>query len=332
MDIFASAARVMATLAFLSLGGGPIGVAAVQLLILVAVSFLIVPLDLKRLDDRLRFRPSRPTGAEIAEVFRTAPQFYVQHLANIVLLNVPVLALAGLADAAGLVAVFVLTRTLINIARQLIGVVANSVAVELARFHAMGENRTSLEEKLVHASRFVTVSCGAGLGTLFVVMKPLMHVWSGERLQADPHLTIILGSSLLLFAPFATIMNFLMYIGEARILARSKLASVAASLVAGMALRGIYGVYGVALALVLEAMISGALCLMVTARWANTSPLEAVLKFLTYTAGGILPVLIIGNLLWTSSQTSPASLIMALLVTLPTAMVCVLVFGMSKAS
>ncbi|MGO8777392.1 MAG: lipopolysaccharide biosynthesis protein [Rhodomicrobium sp.] len=332
VDVFATAARVMAALAFLLLGGGPIGVAAIQLLILVAVSLLIVPLDLKRLDNRLRFLASRRTGGEIAEIFRTAPQFYVQHLANIVLLNVPVLALAGLADSPGLVAVFVLTRTLINIARQLIGVIANGVAVELARFHAMGEKRTSLEKKLVHANHFVTVLCAAGLGTLFVVMKPLMHVWSGEKLHADPNLTIILGLSLLLFAPFATIINFLTYIGEARILATSKVATVAASLAVGVALRDIYGVYGVAWALVLEATISGGICLTVTARWANTSPAEAEFKFLTYIVGGILPVLIIGNLLSTSSQTSLASLIMGILFTLPTAMVCVLVFGMSQSS
>jgi len=293
VDVAASGVRLLATLAALVLGGGPVLVAAVQLVSTALVSLVVVPFDLRRLDRDLSFAPAVPTPHEVAGIARTAPQFYAQHLANIVLLNAPVLALAGLADTKGLIAVFVLTRTLMNIVRQLVTVTANSIAIELARQHAEGVDSAKLAEQLARSTRFITVLCSVGLAVLVSIMPPLMLVWTGNSLPADPALTLILAAGLLLTAPSVVMVGYLNLIGEAGILALSKLVSVVVTVAIGAVLLGPFGVHGIALALTAGEVVGvAALCLAVIARKSGITLRVLVSRSLADIAAGALPVLL----------------------------------------
>lgn len=288
-----SVARLAVVAAAAGLRFDPVSTALVYLLATAAFFLLIIPFDLRRTLNAIGFTPAVPCRAELGSIARLAPWYYAQHAANVLLLNVPLLALPHVAETRGAIAGFIIVRTLINSVRQLLYTVSNSIAVELSTHHASVRANSADGAHLARSTRLITVTNGAVLGSLFWMAGPFIEMWSGGVLRIETTIAIALGMGSLLTGPFVILSNYLNYIGNARIGVISRLVQTGISLGMSFLLLKPLGALGIAIGLSAgEAVGGGAVYLWAMA---HSHPAEyRVWSYLSSTMAGLLPPLVFG--------------------------------------
>ena len=309
IDFGTTLARIVLTLICLGIGGTPVVIAAVMLVVQAASTLIVIPQDFSRLDQGLRLRPSLPHRAELREISRIAPQFYIQHATNVALLNLPVVLVPLAVDAPGAVASFLFTRTLVNVMRQIMAALSNALGIELSRLYAADTAASKIAVELTRSSDLITVVSACAYGGLLVTNGSLMAVLSGGKLEGNLALVAILGSALVANAPFAGTLAFLNYSGRIVHLTWSRIITVSISCI-GALLFLRFGLLGIGLALALGETVGGAIVyLRIASEQANMS----VRSYLSHTARlvivGLAPVLAAGTTLNALLTLPPAVLL-----------------------
>lgn len=289
-DLVANAVRLLSVAGVALVGAGPVAAAATYLAATAVFALGIVPFDLRRNLDGVAFSLVLPRRGEIAGVAAVAPWFFAQHASNVFLLGLPLLVLGRLTEGIGTVAMFVLLRTIVNFARQLIQILANSIAVELSTRWMAAARAHDVRAELLKSSRFIAVLSGAILGSLLPLLAPLCSVWSGGTVDADLGVALALSLGFVLTAPCAVVAAYLNYIGEARVGAYSRIVTAGVALLAGLLVVGPLGAFGLASALAFGEIVGlGMIYLPSAARWTGVPPLRLAATWLAYVTAGVVP-------------------------------------------
>ncbi len=333
IDISYNLVRLLAIGIATIAGGDPPLVAVVYLAVAALFTLVIVPFDLRTNLGGFEFIPARPTRAEIRSILTVAPWFYAQGGTNVLLVNVPLLVLPHLGPAAGAIALFLLLRTVINMARQLSGSLAISVGIELSQLSLSTLDQALVRQQMLRLTRLTTVANSAGIGALFWLMEPFVPLWSGGALRMDPLLAVIFGCGFLLSIPFSITATFLNFIGDAQIGAISRLVTAVISICVAIALAKPLGVHGVAAGLAVgEAIGMGAMYLRAASNWMGLTISQLLRALFLSCAAGLLPTIAVGLLLPSFGDGS-ATLSLLMRVAVLTPIVCATIFflGLSRA-
>lgn len=314
IDFGSTFARITLTALCIALAGSPVTTAAIVLVVQLLTSLLIVPWDLARSNAATRLWPSRPALDELRQTMAIARQFYVQHAVNVALLNLPVMLVPLSVAEPGAVALFMFTRTLTNVLRQVMAALSNALGVELSRLHAAGSAMAEIPGALTRSSDLLLVVSSSAYAALLTSVDPLMIVLTNGKLHGDTMLTAILGSALVVNAPFAGVLAFLNYSGQIGHLTRSRTITIAVTVLAALLLFKL-GLTGIALALALGEIAGGIIVyLRLAAGQAGLSQARYLFRAALLVGAGLLPVLVIGQ---TVNAMLAFSQIIILLIQLP---------------
>jgi O-antigen/teichoic acid export membrane protein len=244
---------LIGTVAVLALGGGPVALAWLQLGILAGVTGLVLL--------RLRRTPARLCPSLGGWDWPTLSSMLAPSLFFVLVLAAGAIAIQGSvvlvsATLGGVaVAVFVTSRTLANVIRQLVNVLVISVWPELTRLDARGDVRTlrSTHSLLV---TLTSAGCIAFAAALWWEGGGLVTAWTRGALAADTTTLRLLLASLVVQSPW--VVGFV-FIAAANRPARASLAMLGASvigLVLAVALVRPWGTAGVVVGLLVGELVA----------------------------------------------------------------------------
>lgn len=184
--------RVALLLATLAFGLGLMAAALATALSVVLGNLVLLPVDIARKFPRFRYRVWRPTPFSTRGQLRLGLLYSINFFPSVVMVQLPVLIIGSETSAAtGVLASYVLLRTLNNFLRTVIAKFTFVLAMELARL------RTQRRDDLFDASyRLITraVACVFGLmaGMLLGFGPDLMRLWVGNPALFDPLILLLM--------------------------------------------------------------------------------------------------------------------------------------------
>jgi O-antigen/teichoic acid export membrane protein len=241
------------TVTALMLGGGPVALAWLQLGVLVTVTLLVVWRLRRRHPDLV---PS--IGGWDGAMLRTllAPSFFFVLViaANAIALQGSVILVSTTLGGVA-VAVFVTSRTLANVVRQLVNTLVISVWPEITRLDARGEVGAL---RAAHSLMVAVTSAGcvAFAAALWWEGADLIAVWTRGALTADATTLRLLLALLVVQSPW--VVGFL-FVGASNRHARASAAALVSSLVGvglAVALVRPWGTAGIAAALIVGDLVA----------------------------------------------------------------------------
>jgi O-antigen/teichoic acid export membrane protein len=276
------------------LGAGPLTGALVFLGLTVLFVFVIVPLDQKRSLPFSKYGIKIPDKAELTETWHGSKWFFVQTLPALLLLNLPVLLIGFVKTEAGIVAAFVMSRTIINFARQVLQNFTFVLSQEISRLYARNETER-VGEMYMATNRFVCTLTGAMLGCLLALSEPFFALWSGGIVEYHETLMVIFALTVGLAAPATAGLAFLFYIQQARPIALARTAQAIISLSLAFILVRPYGAIGVAFAMLAGEVIGLSFFILPAGVKASDATLSSLIGTSTVYLGiGFLPCYIVG--------------------------------------
>lgn len=301
-----AAVRIVLLLTLASAGRTPVAAALAYLIATALFMLVLLPLDLVRNSGIAMPSPSLPQRRELAGLAAVAPWFYVQQSAANLLLALPVLTLPYLDGRGGVVATFAITRTLVNVSRQVLNALANSLGVELAHQLSTGVDRAIIGHRLVQSTSLVNIVNAVGLASLYFLLDPFVRVWSGDIMSANAGLLLALVLGAIVSGPFVVASNFLNYAGEVRIGAASRVAQSALTLLLAAVLAPRFGVLGIALAIGLGEAIGGGIVYMrAAARWSGLGAVRLLTRLAIEACGAAVLIVAAGLLVTRLALSSP---------------------------
>jgi O-antigen/teichoic acid export membrane protein len=166
----------------LTQGGGPRAVALVQLVALFAITGPVV-WDLRRRVPSLTPHLRRPSPTIFRSLFGAGLLFVLIIAANAISVQGGV-TVVSVALGGGAVALFVATRTLTNLVRQIVGSIVNTLWPQITQLETRGELS---QLRVVH--RFLVVSstalCAGFAAALWFEGADMLRVWTLGALQPD---------------------------------------------------------------------------------------------------------------------------------------------------
>ena len=278
------AALVSTTIAVLAAGGGARMLAAGQLAV-GAVAVVVVLVDVRRRDPRLR--PGLAGARRSVAIGFLAPSllFLLLTVANGLSIQGTVLVLSSTLGAVAVV-VFSTTRAVANVVRQVVAVLLNVVWPELTRLEAAGrKDRIALAHRLV-----VKLAAAAAVplsAWLFFSGPALYRLWTGGRTVPDVALMRLLLVDQMLATPWFASSALLTATNRHRALSLLFVSAGAASLVLCLLLVPRFGLNAVGVVtLGLNATTFGVL----VPRWAQQTTGE---KLSAYWTGIYAPVVVL---------------------------------------
>lgn len=171
--------RIAAAITVCLLGGGLWAVALSTTLLAILVQVVIPVTDSVR-----RFRPHRIGFAavrrdEIYPVVRTSSAFFAQMIPIVLLTSVPVLYLGRADLAAGVLAAFILMRTLSGVPRALLQQFGAVLGQECGRRIAVNDSSGALKI-VTEGARLYSVLSGMATGLLFGAGSQISLLWTGS--------------------------------------------------------------------------------------------------------------------------------------------------------
>jgi O-antigen/teichoic acid export membrane protein len=245
----------------------PVGLAVIYLMCDLLAGSAIIVRDISRRHPDLRLKPAQPTGTELADLVTHAKWYAVQQGAPIAWLQMPVLVLGSIGVTGSTLVSFVILRTLVNTARQLVMMLALSAGVELAP----GAHRGDREHLAGHLSAVATLLAalvGALIAGIVLLGENFVGMWTGKRDLFDSWTLIWLVTAAIIATP-ATPLGVLFMLGNwPKPAALANLVQLGIGIVAGAALASRFGAAGAAAGLALgEAAASGVLLPIVAQRY-----------------------------------------------------------------
>lgn len=200
LNALADLLRIFAVATAVASGGGLREAALAHLLATFAGLSAIAIADAGARHRDFRFALSTPRGPDLSGSVRNSLAFGLPLIPFIAINQVPVLLLGGDTRlGSGAIALFVLMRTLANVAQTAIGKVFNVLAMEIAR-HALRGDDARARALLTPLGRLSAVVFGICAGTLIGLGSPLTILWTGEAELYD-HRVIALLMAPMIIAP-----------------------------------------------------------------------------------------------------------------------------------
>ncbi|MCH8238836.1 MAG: hypothetical protein IIB62_02065, partial [Proteobacteria bacterium] len=125
---------------------------------------------------------------------------FIQNFPNLLQLNLPILLIGNINAAPGIVAAFVMSRTIINFVRQILQHFAFVLSQEISRAFARGENKR-VRDLFVATNRLVCAITGATLGCLLALAQQFFVIWSSGTVDYNENLIMIFAFTTGLAAP-----------------------------------------------------------------------------------------------------------------------------------
>lgn len=260
LDGLASAVLLCATIASVLLGAGVIMVAACYLAAEIGGGWLIMGADIRLRYPDLSFRPAWPIRREIADLVSQVKWLTMLQGTPIVWLNLPVLLLSSISASPNAIVAFVLMRTMVNFARQLVSMLSLATGVELASATHSG-NLQAVKVHLVASGMMGSVVVGVLCGGLYTFLSPLLLYWSGHAELDIPVVVVWLSIGLLGAAPGMPLAALAMLSGSSRAVAGASICQLAIGLAFGWASGRLWGLPGLAAGLATGEIVAQAFVL-----------------------------------------------------------------------
>lgn len=312
-------------------GSSPVIGAVVYILFTVFFVFVAVPLDQARSLRSKQYGIKLPNRAEAIETWHGSKWYFAQNVPALLLLNLPVLFIGSVNSAPGVVAAFVMSRTITNFARQIMQNFVFVLGQELSRAYARREEEL-LSELFTGSSRLVCASTGAMLGLVLAVGEPFFEIWSSGAVQYHEDLMVLLALSVGLSAPTMVSLALLFYTQQARPIALARIAQGVVSLVLALSLVEPHGAVGVAMALLAGEVIGTyVFVLPAGAKAAGISVFSHITRALWYSAAGLVLCFASGMVMRTwVPQDGLRGLVVVVACLVPVFLLTVLFVGASK--
>lgn len=161
------------------LGFGPLTAAIATALVTLIGYGLFIPADIYHRFPDFRLKFDLPSRLIMTGAFSNGGLFFLQNFPNMVINQLPVLLIGGTASATGVLASFLLIRTLLNFSRLLIFQVVQILGMECARLAA--ENRWALLDRLYkHTNLCIAAVSGCLCGGMLSFGRPIFAFWTGQ--------------------------------------------------------------------------------------------------------------------------------------------------------
>ncbi len=207
--------NTLAAFAAVSLGAGPLTVAALFFALYGAGALAFFHVDVRARRGEWTAPPAMPTSAEFSAMFNHVKWFALQMVAPTVWLQTPVLVFASRGYAGAEIAAFLLMRTMVNQIRQSFQFAAVGAGLEIATLsHAGDFNRAW--EVTAEVGRMTTVICGAFVGGILAFGRTVTYYWTGDAGLYDPRIAAAMLFPLLAVAPLQQPMALLQYTNRSR--------------------------------------------------------------------------------------------------------------------
>lgn len=227
------------------LGGGVVVVASMYVIAEVAAGWFFLLTDLRRRYPSLQLGVVRPSRDEAREIFGRVKWFALLQCVPTAWLQMPVLMLNAINITGVPLVSFIVTRTLVNFARQISSLLSISVGVEAVTTLHRGDEQ-SLASVLSSFGRFLCALTGAITGGLLIFGPPAIAFWTGDSDLGDRWLIFWFLAPSILVAP-ATPLATLMTLGNSpRPAAIANLVQLILGLSLGLALAIQFGAVGAA--------------------------------------------------------------------------------------
>ena len=315
--------RITATIAGIMVSHDLIGAAAGHLVGTLA-GILLVQGDIWRKMPGYRYRWRSPLSDEIKGSWKTSLAFAAPLLPMTAMLQVPVLFLSGhSAVGAGVVATFVLTRTMSNLLRTLVWQATNVLGMEVARLIVRG--RTAIVRRLLDLLSWqMAIALGSVTGILLAAGGQFVLLWTGSEQLFDPVVLAIMVSPFVLAPTYLLGTALLNYNNTPKIWSIGTYAQIAAAAIIYMLLGGTPILLRVAASVYAGELVALALP-VATAAWGPLRP-AGLFKELTRTAasvaaGALAYMLTLLAASWIGMGSIPAFLVAISLAALPCAVV-----------
>ena len=201
--------RIFAGIAALLLFGSIEALAIAMAGATVLAFAVIIPLDLARKFPRFAWRLRRPTALTTKGTFSESILFAASYLPSIVLTQIPIM-LIGSRAAQGVLAGYVLMRTIANVVRTLSQKVTFIVGMEFSRLETQGR-LSELATAYRYLSALVALAFGCGCALLWTWGGTLLRLWSGTASLYDPLMLAIMLAPLIIVPGTQLNLSLLIY-------------------------------------------------------------------------------------------------------------------------
>jgi O-antigen/teichoic acid export membrane protein len=260
----ASAAGIVTALA----GWSPTTLAALYLLCEITLGTALMRADLRRRFPTLRLRPIRPDARELEALLANAPWFGLLQGASVALLQAPVLILGATRAGAATLVGFVLARTLVNLARQIVTMLSLAFGVETAHDHHRGETE-SVVRSLFALGRVAVATTVAGSAAILLLGEGFVALWTGRPELFDRPAAAWLCAGAIVAAVTTPLATLLTLVNEQKPAAIAAAAQTLTMIVATLLLAPAHGGAGAGAGLLLGELVGAALVLTRLARRAS---------------------------------------------------------------
>lgn len=253
-DVRTMATALAAAVVAVLLGAEPFLVAALYLVVELLVGIVVTALQVRRRYDGFGLIPRRPSRKEVRRAGGALRWYGVFQVVTYSVTNLPVLVIAWLGLSGPALVMFVVQRTLVNIARTVAGTMSQAAGVELALLFETADRRgyQMAVRSLARLNAAVAATVAAGL---LVFGDSIVALWTGEPELGSTLLLLLLLLPLAALAPATPLQMLSIYTDRVR---QQAIASGAQAVIAicGAAVLGWYfGILGVAAALALGEII-----------------------------------------------------------------------------
>ena len=204
-DLLRIAAGVAALLVAGSMASLAVAMAAATLVVFGA----LIPLDIARRFPAFAWRLARPTSLTTSGTLSESVLFAANYLPAVVLTQIPIM-LIGSRAAQGVLAGYVLMRTIANVVRTLSQKVTLIVGMEFGRLETQGR-LGELATAYRHLAALVALCFGCGCALLWVWGGTLLRLWSGDATLYDPLLLAIMLAPLIIVPGAQLNLSLLIY-------------------------------------------------------------------------------------------------------------------------
>jgi O-antigen/teichoic acid export membrane protein len=172
--------RIAITAAVVASGGDILYAAAATLLGIAVPQFFFVVYDTSNRYPPHRFAFAVPSRKELQQALGISSGYFAQNVPVLILLHVPVLALAYVQAGPGAVSVFVLIRTVTGFPRAIIQALGVVAGQECGRRVAVGDGPGAFAT-LEHSARAFSAMSGLAAGLLFAAGGVIGTLWVGKE-------------------------------------------------------------------------------------------------------------------------------------------------------
>ncbi len=188
--------RIGVSIAALMVFRSMTALAVAMLLVTVIANAIVIPIDLARRFPRFVWGWRRPEALTTHHTFRESILFASGFLPSIVLTQVPILMIGSRA-ARGVLAGYVLLRTIANVVRSMSQRVTFILGMELSRLETQSRH-DELQASYRKLATLIATSFGIGCALLWAWGGVLLHLWAGSGVVYDPLLLAIMLSPLVI--------------------------------------------------------------------------------------------------------------------------------------